>query len=152
MDPEKCGYLNAESSCFGTPFESQRVHGSQTLLKLTWQHFYPNFSLIQDKLSQKTYILVRSEILVLFDNTLTVSHMYSRHNREKFLSYVEMPLSQKLKIFSETFIAFLKSRQTLRILKKRGELHSLNIQEVIGSEKCRYLNTQKLLFQNTLRE
>ena len=40
---EKCGYLILESSCFRTPFESQRVHVSQTLPKSARQHFYPIF-------------------------------------------------------------------------------------------------------------
>ena len=34
-----------ESSCFRTPFYSQCVHVSQTLLKTAPQHFYPNFPL-----------------------------------------------------------------------------------------------------------
>ena len=37
------------------------------------------FPLIQDTLSWKTSLLVRSEILGLFGNTFTADHMYSRH-------------------------------------------------------------------------
>ena len=40
-----------ESSCFRTPFEIERVHVSETLLKSTLQDFYAKFPLIQDKLS-----------------------------------------------------------------------------------------------------
>ena len=40
-----------ESSCFRTLFRSQSVDGCQTLLKFFWQHLYPNFPLIQDRLS-----------------------------------------------------------------------------------------------------
>ena len=40
-----------KSSCLRTNFESERVHGCQTFLKRARQDFYPNFSLIQDKLS-----------------------------------------------------------------------------------------------------
>ena len=65
-----------ESFCFRTPFESQSVHGSQTQLKSARQHFYPNFLLIQSKLSYKTSLLVRSEKLGLFGNTLAANHMY----------------------------------------------------------------------------
>ena len=36
--------------------------------------------------------------------------------------------------------------KTLGILKKKDELNSLNIWEVIDSEKCGYLNDRKLLF------
>ena len=74
-----------ESSCFKKPFEILHVHGSQTLLKPALQHFYPNFPLIQKKLSWKTSLFFRSEILGLFGNTLTANYMYSRHGSEKFM-------------------------------------------------------------------
>ena len=32
------------------------------------------------------------------------------------------------------------------MLKKKDQLHSLNISEVIDSEECGYLNSRKLLF------
>ena len=41
----------AESSYFRRPFPIQSVDGSQTLLKSARQHLYPNFPLIEDKLS-----------------------------------------------------------------------------------------------------
>ena len=69
-----------ESSCLRTPFESQGVNGSQALLKPAQQHFYPNFALISDKLSWKTFLSVRSEVLGLFVNAFTANHMYYRHN------------------------------------------------------------------------
>lgn len=56
---------------FPTPFRSQRVNDSQTLLHCAWQYFYPIFSSIWDKLRWKIYLLVRSEILRLFVKTLT---------------------------------------------------------------------------------
>ena len=94
------------SSCFRTPFTSKRVHGSQTLLELPLQHFYLNFPLILKRLSWERSPLVRTEILGLFGNTLTVDHMYSRHRREKLPQQVRTLLSQKRKIFSRIFIAF----------------------------------------------
>ena len=36
-------------------------------------------------------------------------------------------------------------------VQKKDQLYSLNISEVTDFEKCRYLNAQKLLFENTLR-
>ena len=74
-----------KSSCFRTPFQSQRVNESQTLLKSARQHFHPNFPLIQEKVSWKTCVLVRSEILGVVDNTLMADHMYSRHNWKELL-------------------------------------------------------------------
>ena len=100
-----------ESFCFRTPFESQSVHGSQTQLKSARQHFYPNFLLIQSKLSYKTSLLVRSEKLGLFGNTLAANHMYSRHNWGKFLQKFKTPLFEKLKTLSVICIAFLQSKQ-----------------------------------------
>ena len=52
----------AESSCFRTPIESQRVHRSETLLKPALRDFYSNFPLMQDRWSWKTFALVRFEI------------------------------------------------------------------------------------------
>ena len=69
-----------ESSAFRTPFRSHSVHGTQTPLKSVWQHVYHNFLLREDKLSQKTSLFLRCEILGLFHNTLVADHMYSRHN------------------------------------------------------------------------
>ena len=69
-----------KSSCFRTTFGNQSVHGSQTLTRSARQHFYPKFPLIQDKLSEKTSLLVRSKILRLFGKTVTADYMYYRHN------------------------------------------------------------------------
>ena len=69
-----------ERSFFTKFFDSQRVNGSQALLKSARQQFYPNISLISDKLSWETSPLIRSEILELFVSWLTVYHMYSRVN------------------------------------------------------------------------
>ena len=69
-----------ESSSLKTPFKSQSVHESQTLLNSPGHHLYPNFAVIQHILSQKTSLLVRSKIVGVFGNTLARDHMYSRHN------------------------------------------------------------------------
>ena len=83
------------SSCFRTQFASNRVHGSQTLLELAIQRFYPNFSLVYDKASLKKSPLVRSKILRLFGNTFTADRMHSRHGWDKLLQQVQTLLSQK---------------------------------------------------------
>ena len=105
-----------ESSSFRTLFESERVHGCQTLLKPTRQLFSANFPLIQDKLSYKTSLLVRSEILGLFGNALTRDHMYCSHNLQIIFSMFQ------------------------------DQLHSLNILKFTHSEMCSYFNARKLLF------
>ena len=95
-----------KSFCFRTPFQSQGVHGSQTILKFKRQQYHPNFLLIQDKLSQITSALVTSKILGLFGNTTTVDHMYSRRNWEKSPHHVQTSLSQKQQNFADIFIGF----------------------------------------------
>ena len=51
--------LILECPCFRTPFESQSVHGNQTVLKPALQRFYLNFPLIYDKMSWKTSLQIR---------------------------------------------------------------------------------------------
>ena len=85
-----------ESSCFRTALQSERVHVPQTPVKSTRQKFYPKFPLIQDKLSSKTSLLVRPEILGVFGKRLTTDHKYFRRNWEKFPQHVETPLSSKI--------------------------------------------------------
>ena len=95
IDSQKYSYLNAESYRFRTPFQSQGVHGLQSLLKPARHHFHPHFPLIQDKFIYKTSLLVRCEVLGLFRNTLTAAHIYSRHNSKKSPRHVQTQLSQK---------------------------------------------------------
>ena len=84
-----------KGSSFRIPFDSHRVKVSQTLLKAEPQPLYPNFLLIWGKLTLKTSLLVRSEILGLFFNTLTTYSMYSRQNWENFPQQVQMQLFSK---------------------------------------------------------
>ena len=56
---------------FRTPFGSQRVNGSQILQKSAPENVLAIVSLFRDKLSSKTSLIVRSEILGLFFNTVT---------------------------------------------------------------------------------
>ena len=53
-------------------------------------------------------LLVRSEILQLFVNTLLDEDKYSCHNKENFAQQIQMQLSKKLIFFSRFFVAFLK--------------------------------------------
>ena len=92
-----------ESLPFRTWLGNLQIHGSKTLTKSASRHFYPNFPLIKDK---KTSLLVRSETLGLFGNTLTSDQMNSPHNRVKFPQQVQMPLSSKQKKFLNFFFHF----------------------------------------------
>ena len=98
-----------ESSCFKTPFGSQRVKASETLPKSARQHFYVNFPSISKKLSCVWCLLVESEMLGPSFKTLTAVHMYSCHNWQKFQEQVQTQRSSKLKLFLESVIEFFKS-------------------------------------------
>ena len=141
-----------ERSCFKTPFQSKRVHLSQTLLKSARQDFYRNFPVTKDRLTWKTSLSVRSEISVLFVNTSNVDHRYSRNNCGSFVQYLQRPLTQKQETFSGILIIFLDSTQNFADFQKKDQVHSLIICEIIESQKCVDVNARKLLFNNALRE
>ena len=52
----------------------QHVNGSQTLLRSAWNQFYTTLPLISDRGSRKMLVLVRSELLEQFVNTLTADY------------------------------------------------------------------------------
>ena len=57
-----------------------------------------------------------------------------------FTQQLEALLSQKLKTFSEFFIAFLKCALNLENFEKKDEYPSLVISRIIDSERGGYLN------------
>ena len=107
IDPKKCGHLNAWKLFFQNVFRIQQSNASQTLFKPARQRHCP--TLIADKFSWKTSVLVRLEILAHLFNTLTAYHMYSGQDWEKFLQQIPTILSSKPKTFPLIFIAFLKT-------------------------------------------
>ena len=62
---------------------------------------------------------VRSEISILFFNTLTTNDKYSRRNMLNLTQQLEAPLSQKQKTFSVIFLAFLKCALNLEHFEKK---------------------------------
>ena len=148
---KKCGYLNAWKLLFQNTFHVSMCSQVPRLSKSPRLHFYPTFPVLWDKLSQKTSFLFRSKILGLFDNTLTVNHIYFRHNWGKFPQQVQMPLSQKKNILSDFFCIFEMYVKFCAFWKK-GSLYSFTTMEVLDSKKCRCLNGSKLLFQSFLRK
>ena len=77
--------------------------------------------------------------MITLVNTLTAIYEYSRINRENLPLRIQMQLSEKPKIFSRFFIAFLESTLNLEHFEK-NEPHSSSISEVIDSERRAYLN------------
>ena len=74
--------LTHNSSCFWKLSGSEHVKESQKLLRCAKKYYYPNFSSLWTKSSKKKLFLIRSEILGLLENTLTVNYEDSRINRE----------------------------------------------------------------------
>ena len=60
----------SESTCSHVPNSAEMCAGAPFL----------NFPLVQHKLTWKTSLLVKSEMLELFFKTLATDHMCSRHN------------------------------------------------------------------------
>ena len=64
-------------------------------------------------------VLVRSELLEKFVNTLTADYKYSRYNRENLSQQVPLPKSWEPKTCSRFFIAFPKSMLNLEYFEKK---------------------------------
>ena len=110
------------------------------MLKSARHHYYPLFSSIRGKLSCKKSPSVWYEIFGLFVKALTTDDKYSRGNIQYLSQQFETTLSQKQKIFSRFFIAFLKCAWNLEHFQKKDEYSSLNISEIIDGERHGYLN------------
>ena len=72
----------------------------------------------------KKSLLVIHKILRLFVNTLTVNDKHYLLNRDNLTQPIQIKLSQKQKIFSEFFFAFLKSILNFKHLPKKDDRHS----------------------------
>ena len=91
-------------------------------------------------MSWKKLSSVWYEISRLFVNALTADDKYSGSNMQNFPPQFQTPASQKQKIFSGFFIAFLKCAWNLEHFQKKDEYSSLIISEIIDAEKRGYLN------------
>ena len=71
-------------------------------------------------------LLVVSEILGLFVNTITVNGKYSLHNTKNLRQPITMQLSKKKLVFSQFFYELLKSRSNFEHFEKnkKHDLHS----------------------------
>ena len=72
-------------------------------------------------------ILVRSELLGQFLNTLTSDYKYSPQNLENLWKQVPRQISQKMQTFSGFFVAFLKSTLNLEYFEQKDQSYSLSI-------------------------
>ena len=59
---------------------------------------------------------------------------------QNFPQQIQTPISQKQKMFSGFFIAYLECASNFRTFQKKDELPSLVISEIVDSETVGYLN------------
>ena len=64
-------------------------------------------------------VLVRSEVLGQFVNTMTADYKYFRYNLENLPQQVQTQISLKPKTFSRFFIGSLKSTLNLEYFEKK---------------------------------
>ena len=85
-------------------------------------------------------VLVRSEVLGQFVNTMTADYKYFRYNLENLRQQVQTQISLKPKTLSRFFIVSLKSTLNLEYFEKKDESHSLSITEINNCKTSRYLS------------
>ena len=68
----------SELPSFMQRFGRQHVNGSQTLLKSARNHLHTTLPIISEGTSRNRLVLVRSEFLGQFVDTLTADYKYSR--------------------------------------------------------------------------
>ena len=127
-------------------FGRKHVNGSQTLLRSARKQFHTTLPMILDRGSRKKLVLVRSELLEQFVNTLTPDYKYSRYNRDNLWQQVPRQISWKVNAFSRFFIAFVKSTLNFEYFDIKDQSQSLNITEIINCETNSYLYVQKVKF------
>ena len=71
---------------------------------------------------------------------MTADEGYIRCNMQNFPQQFQTPISQKQKIFSGFFIAYLEGASNLQHFEKKDEHPSPVISENIDSERVGYLN------------
>ena len=111
----------SKSASFMQRFGRQHVKRSKALLRSERNQFKTNLQLIRERRSRKRLVLVRSEFLGQFVNTLTADYKYFRWNRKNLWQQVPMQISWQLKPFSWIFIAFLKSTLNLEYFERKDQ-------------------------------
>ena len=118
-----------------TPFESQHVKGSQTLVKSAWDHFHHIFLSLCETLILEISPLVICEILRVFRNTLTANDKYPVQDCVNLSSPIQIQLSLKTKIFSDFINQFLKSTWNFKHFEIKHDCHNYFISEITECEK-----------------
>ena len=85
-------------------------------------------------------VLVRSEVLGQFVNTMTAVYNYFRRNHENLPQQVQTLISLKAKTFLAFFIASLKCTLNLEYFEKKDQSHSFSITEINNCRTSIYLS------------
>ena len=85
-------------------------------------------------------VLVRSEVLGQFVNTITAVYKYFRWNLENLRKQVQTLISLKPKIISGFLFALLKSALNLEYFQEKDRSHSLSITEINNCKTSSYLS------------
>ena len=104
---------------FRTPFDSQDVKASQTVVKSAWECFYYIFWSLWGKIIWKITPLVICEILGVFVNTLVVDGKHPLWNFENLLLPIQMQLSKKQETFLHFFVSFQEFTSSFKHFKKK---------------------------------
>ena len=88
---------------------------------------------------EKACLSLISNLKTVF-STVTEDDRYIRCNMQNFLQQLQTSISQKQKIFSGFFIAYLECASNLEHIEKKDEHSSLVISEIIDSERVGSLN------------
>ena len=105
----------------GGPFNKQHDKRAEALLKSSSAHFYDIHWSLPRQLSWKKSLLLTCKILGLLLNTLAADEKYPVLNRKNVTIPIQMQLSQKQKIFSEFFAAYLKSRLNFKYFDQKDD-------------------------------
>ena len=107
-----------------------------------WNHFSPFDLLIKDHLSWNIFLILRSEILGLFVNTVTANEKYSTHYRDAFAKSIQIQLSKKLNVFLNSLLSFWNFHKILNVLKKKKRLIAY-LFPIFLTLKCRVIQMSK---------
>ena len=115
----------------------------------SWGHFCEISSSIRAKLTLKMSLLVICGIPSHFANTLRSGDKYSLRNSENFLQPIEMALSKKWIIFSESLSPFLKYRFFI-ILSKKDDLVAYGFPKIETAKDVVRQMSKKPVFRTRL--
>ena len=85
-------------------------------------------------LSSKKSLLVLCKVSRLFVNTLSGDDKYSLLNRDNLTKPIQILISQKVKIFSQFFSAYLKCPLNFEHFQKKDDPHSRCISEITDTK------------------